>query len=917
MNIKGIFAAARLAAVLFMSGAVLAGVYSGGDGSVGAAYQIADLEDWRELRDTPADWGCYFILTADIDLAGETGTTAVIAPDTDPQEGFQGTAFTGHFDGNGKSIHHLTIDTLADADSSNDSNGYLGLFGQCSRAVIQRLSLKNSLIRSGNSAYVGGLCGQNRGGQLVQCGFEGRVESGDFSVYVGGLVGESSWLWYLDANFNDVFVAAEIDRCYTRGFVTGGINVGGLAGQSGVSQAVMSYADAIVSGGLNVGGFIGQHYGHVAIANCYATGSVNGQTDTGGFIGRSWAVDSDDGIVNCYAAGAVQGGPGTGGFIGSADHAHITHQCFWDIQAAGQTESAGGEGKLTSEMQTASPFIAAGWDFAAPVWRVCGQAAPTLAWNHPDLDNSGRVDWADFVKLADHWQDTECGFCGNADLTGDRNITLDDLLVFASAWMTSDSIAHHVYRIEIETSWDYELTDDPADDEYVFELNVMTDARVVGAAFTTPAGNTFTIPNMPVSEGVELSKGYYEIGREYDAEYGVYEWTYAFDFYSADSLSAYGDGLYTITVTYEGGREEQTTAWFGIPGTNDPIPQPTQMPVFTGFSNGEMVSSPVTFSWEACTDPAAQHLWLEYESYALAVDEAYWLPIFATELGAPVDMPAGEYEVSLGFQAWHETSNSDGILVSVGKYSECVYDIRVVNETLSDHVFEIGLTAERDYGVPGDSSDDEYAIEVEVFTDGTVERIEFTTPAGYTFEIPNTPITEYAIDGGYLEIGREFDEDSGQYAWIYCPGFISPESLSAYGDGLYTFTVYFADGYSRQTTAWFGIPGTADPIPQPTQAPVITSFDAGESVTSPVTFSWEAYSGSAAHVVWLYVFSEDDEREWTLPISATGLDEPLALPSGWHKAELEFAVYYESVNDDGIVIDAGKFCESDYAFYVE
>jgi hypothetical protein len=341
------------------------------------------------------------------------------------------------------------------------------------------------------------------------------------------------------------------------------------------------------------------------------------------------------------------------------------------------------------------------------------------------------------------------------------------------------------------------------------------------------------------------------------------------------------------------------------------------MPVFTGFSNGEMVSSPVTFSWEACTDPAAQHLWLEYESYALAVDEEYWLPIFATELGAPVDMPAGEYEVSLGFETWHETSNSDGILVSVGKYSECVYDIRVVNETLSDHVFEIGLTAERDYGVPGDSSDEEYAIEVEVFTDGTVERIEFTTPAGNTFEIPNTPITEYAIDGGYLEIGREFDEDSGQYAWIYCPGFISPESLSAYGDGLYTFTVYFADGYSRQTTAWFGIPGTADPIPQPTQAPVITSFDAGESVTSPVTFSWEAYSGSAAHVVWLYVFSEDDEREWTLPISATGLDEPLALPSGWHKAELEFAVYYESVNDDGIVIDAGKFCESDYAFYVE
>ena len=238
-------------------------------------------------------------------------------------------------------------------------------------------------------------------------------------------------------------------------------------------------------------------------------------------------------------------------------------------------------------------------------------------------------------------------------------------------------------------------------------------------------------------------------------------------------------------------------------------------------------------------------------------------------------------------------------------------------DEISDHVFEIIISTGWDYGEPGLSTDYMYEFEVSILTDDTVNRVEFTTPDGNTFEIPNTPTMEYPIAGGYMEIGREFDSESGHYELYYGPSFSSQDSLFAYGDGLYTFTIYYADGHHQHTTAWFGIPGTTDPIPQPTQLPVITSFNHGDILTSPVTFSWQPCTDNAAENVWLNVYlDEDNEVEWTLPLSAEGLDEPLALSAGPHEAELDFVVFCDSINEDGIAISADKYSECDYYFSV-
>lgn len=53
-----------------------------------------------------------------------------------------------------------------------------------------------------------------------------------------------------------------------------------------------------------------------------------------------------------------------------------------------------------------------------------------------DLDLDGDTDFPDYAAFARYWQQSDCGNCGAADLTGDGNVTLDDLREFAGTWLT-------------------------------------------------------------------------------------------------------------------------------------------------------------------------------------------------------------------------------------------------------------------------------------------------------------------------------------------------------------------------------------------------------------------------------------------------------------------------------------------------
>ncbi len=235
--------------------------YSGGDGTSGNPYQIATKADLLALATTTADYGKCFILTADIDLdpnlpGGQVFTTAIIAKDTSSSSGFQGTAFTGVFDGNGHKITRFTI--------NGGSNDYLGLFGKISftsSSAVNNLGLENfSVSGSSGSYYIGSLVGDNRG---------------------------------------------SINNCYSMGTVSGYYNVGGLVGYLGAGGNIVNcYSTATItgsSGSSRIGGLVG--YSLNTITNCYNTGTINGSSRVGGLVGFGGGGGGD--ITFCYNAGDV------------------------------------------------------------------------------------------------------------------------------------------------------------------------------------------------------------------------------------------------------------------------------------------------------------------------------------------------------------------------------------------------------------------------------------------------------------------------------------------------------------------------------------------------------------------------------------------------------------------------------------
>jgi hypothetical protein len=223
----------------------LSAPYSGGDGSPENPYQIANTADLLALGADTDNYDKCFILTADIDLAGETFTTAVINSTMD-------TPFTGVFDGYGHKISNLTIEGAG--------NSYVGLFGYLGLAgpsgpvgQIINLGVVNANISADDD--VGILTGENDHGVIQYCYATGSVSGAN---YVGGLVGESYY--------------GRIFACYSKANVSGtGDNIGGLAGQSNT-------------------------YGvQDMIACCYATGTVTG---TGPYIG-GLAGFADPGTISC------------------------------------------------------------------------------------------------------------------------------------------------------------------------------------------------------------------------------------------------------------------------------------------------------------------------------------------------------------------------------------------------------------------------------------------------------------------------------------------------------------------------------------------------------------------------------------------------------------------------------------------
>ena len=270
------------------------GKYGGGTGEPNDPYQIADANALLELAADTNDYGKCFLMTADVNMQGQSFTDAIIAPHTGGySEPFQGKAFTGTFDGNGHKITSFNISGL--------KNWYIGLFGQIdSGGTVRNLGLENFAVNG--ARYIGCLVGNNVNGSIRNCYSIGQISGSSQSRYIGGLVGYNSGSIsncqssYQSITYQKVALSNSTD------YISGYFSAGGLVGvNSGSISDCWSTASVGGSGGSSAfGGFAGINSGN--ITSCYSTGTSVGESSVGGFVGSN-----SGNIINCHSTGQVNG----------------------------------------------------------------------------------------------------------------------------------------------------------------------------------------------------------------------------------------------------------------------------------------------------------------------------------------------------------------------------------------------------------------------------------------------------------------------------------------------------------------------------------------------------------------------------------------------------------------------------------
>lgn len=365
------------------------GDFHGGSGTAADPYQIATPEHLIYIGSNTDLLNKHYILVNDIVFEPDTNpahvfTAAVVAPDTSSDSYFQGVAFTGVFDGHGYAVRNLVIDGA--------ENDYVGLFGTVENtSEVKNLRVENANIHGKD--FVGILAGYYEG-NIRSCYSSGAAQG---NLGVGGLTGR---------NYN-----SRIVNSGSSASVKGEVACGGLAGHGNVSSFVSCWAVGDVTGS-RCGGLVGGCLNGSVILDCYARGNVtagqgsaggDSQGSAGGLVGYTGGIGSANlAIVNSYAAGHVTGTGEVGGLVGMTlpmSGSGLIVNCFWDMQTTGMTQGVGAGkwdvvatcGKTTAQMQEATTYRQAGWQFAEPECGLMGWHVPQNAYPEFHFQNADAV----------------------------------------------------------------------------------------------------------------------------------------------------------------------------------------------------------------------------------------------------------------------------------------------------------------------------------------------------------------------------------------------------------------------------------------------------------------------------------------------------------------------------------------------
>ena len=324
---------------------------------VGDVYQItsgAELKGFADLVNGEEP-GAKGILTKNITL-NEPGD---YAQKWTPMGASSAAAFTGDFDGNGKTITGLYMDgedaisglfgyvgktgsihdlTIADASvkSTKTSYGvYTALVAASNAGTISNVALKDSMVSSGG--YAGGIAALNDG-------------------TITGCANESAPVTHNEKATSSYYALA-----------------GGIAGQNRGTIA-LSYNLARVTGGNenigHIGGIAGKNESAGTIESCYNRGDIQ----TGAYLGGITGYLSGT-ATNCYSTGSVPTGTYAKALFGHCtSYSAKATACFY-LTGCGP-EDTKGTAKTAEEFKTLAASLGGAFADADPY--------PTLKWQDPN-----------------------------------------------------------------------------------------------------------------------------------------------------------------------------------------------------------------------------------------------------------------------------------------------------------------------------------------------------------------------------------------------------------------------------------------------------------------------------------------------------------------------------------------------------
>ena len=276
--------------------------------TIASAADVIEISDASQLasignNDSYPLSGSYK-LTKNISLSGYDNWTPI----------GQSSAFSGTFEGNGKTISGLKVNT---------SGTYAGLFGQVS-GTIKNLTVTgsvtlNSTSSSATSVYAGILAGNVSGwfATIDSCSTSGEVSAtlnctaswalGSANVYAGGVIGNSSSLIAMEVLSHK---SGTVTASYSGSKVSGNAYAGGIVGKTSAGLVDCYNKSNVTSSSGNGSSYAGGLAGQCASTETsYNTGTITAGTYAGGIAGYTSGSSK-----NCY----YLSGSASNGFGGSS-----------------------------------------------------------------------------------------------------------------------------------------------------------------------------------------------------------------------------------------------------------------------------------------------------------------------------------------------------------------------------------------------------------------------------------------------------------------------------------------------------------------------------------------------------------------------------------------------------------------------